>query len=410
MALAAALLTATAWGQGSSSGAADAVPGEQAECEVCVQVLRLDDGRVLRGPARATEDGWQVQNGGAWVTIPAEHVRSARREKDLLEQARRLERTSRRSDVRRRVAYGDWLLREGLLPEGLAALDAVLQDAPDQPDALELLRRTDLSLDLPALDAGADLGAFFGKAARFGPAAREIAVRQLAAVPEIPGLAERVGAELVDRDPRHRSLATLCLRRLFPGRELRPLLQRAVLDTSEDVRCGAALALHDADEPALVAPVLHALGSGSHQVRVNATEALGRMGYPAAVPALMAHLTGTLQSSDGPRAPHAYVFSGTQKAYIKDFDVEVAQNQAIADPIIDVLQEGAVLDGAVLGVTEYQLQTERAEARRSLAQLTGASPGHTTAAWRSWWDENGDQWRAGHLPPTPSASPLSPQR
>ena len=40
----------------------------------------------------------------------------------------------------------------------------------------------------------------------------------------------------------------------------------------------------------------------------------------------------------------AYVTVINQQAYIQDFDVEVAQFQAVADPQINVLQEGVVLD------------------------------------------------------------------
>ncbi len=40
----------------------------------------------------------------------------------------------------------------------------------------------------------------------------------------------------------------------------------------------------------------------------------------------------------------AYVTVVNQKAYVQDFDVEVAQFQAIADPVINVLTEGIVLD------------------------------------------------------------------
>ena len=40
----------------------------------------------------------------------------------------------------------------------------------------------------------------------------------------------------------------------------------------------------------------------------------------------------------------AYVTVINQRAYIQDFDVEVAQFQAVADPTVNVLSEGIVLD------------------------------------------------------------------
>lgn len=49
----------------------------------------------------------------------------------------------------------------------------------------------------------------------------------------------------------------------------------------------------------------------------------------------------TLSVNDTQRA---YVAVVLQKAYIQDFDVEVAQFQAVADPQVNVLHEGVVLD------------------------------------------------------------------
>ena len=70
-----------------------------------------------------------------------------------------------------------------------------------------------------------------------------------------------------------------------------------------------------------------------------------------------------------------------------------------------VLTEGVVLDAASIGVHE-SVPAERAAVRRSLAKLTGANPGNTTAAWRSWWEEHGDEWMADN-PPGPPSTPQS---
>jgi len=90
---------------------------------------------------------------------------------------------------------------------------------------------------------------------------------------------------------------------------------------------------------------------------------------------------------------------------VQDFDVEVAQFSAIADPIINVLQEGVVLDAGVQGVHEYVVATERASTRRALSNLTGAKPGNTTAAWKRWWADHGDEWTTGSSPSGPPSSP-----
>ena len=89
--------------------------------------------------------------------------------------------------------------------------------------------------------------------------------------------------------------------------------------------------------------------------------------------------------------------------------MEVAQFEAIADPQINTLIEGAVLDVRVHSINHYEIGAEKAAVRNSLASLTGASPGHTTAAWRSWWDKHGDEWMMDK-PSGPPSSPTSPGR
>jgi len=375
-------------------------------------LVHLADGRVLRQRARNLGESWEVRHGQTWSALPEGQVETVKLEKEVLARARRLEKEMRGGGPTRQVAYCDWLVREGLHVEALEKLDHVLAEDPDQADALALLERAPLPrIRLPELaDPSSDeLEQFFSSAARLGPSGREIAIGQLREVPEITGLIERLESELVNRSEERRSLATLVLRRMFPGRRLQPLLSRAILDVSPQVREGAAYALRDVGDPAVILPVVRALGSENHRVRSHAAQALGTMSYAAAVEPLMTHLTTTLSaSSGGSRAPHTHILVGRQLAYIQDFDVEVASGESIADPVVNVLHEGTVLDAAVLGVTEYHVQTERAGVRRSLARLTGARPGNTTTAWKRWWEKHGDEWKAGEIPSGPVSSSRGP--
>ena len=100
------------------------------------------------------------------------------------------------------------------------------------------------------------------------------------------------------------------------------------------------------------------------------------------------------QSSSINRVPHGNIFVGVQFAYIQDFDVEVAQFQAVADPQVNVLIEGSVLDAGVSSVGRYDFAYQSKVIRKSLQQLTGERPGHTAKDWLRWWDENGSKWRA----------------
>jgi len=366
-------------------------------------VLHLVDGRVLRLKARELDGSWEVFSGGEWKTLPAGAVARAKPEREVLDQAEKLRRALPRDDLVKRVAYADWLVNEGLYVEALQQLDRVLESAPDQGDALALLGRANLPLALPAVPSGAaELGGYFAACARLSGAAREIAVQRLAGAPEIGGLRPALNQELVDRSPARRSFATLALRRMFPGSEAEGLISRAVLDASPEVRQGASLALRAFENPTVIEPALRAMGSKNAEVRENAIEALGTMEYREAVEPLYNHLVA-LQSGGRSGAPRVHIFNGRQRSYVQDFDVEVAQNAAIADPIINILLEGSVLDVAVIGVTEYRVASERAATRRALARLTGQNPGDTTTAWQRWWKEHGDEWRAtGETPGTPT--------
>lgn len=379
--------------------------GTAVEPRARTTVLHLSNGTVLRTRARETDAGWEVQARGEWQLLPAELVLRARSEHELVEQARTLERGLPKGDLVRRVAYADWLLEAGLHVEGLRQLDRVLEQAPDQADAVALLARTELPLALPPTPRNeAELEALFAAAGRLSPAGREVAVQRLRSEQEIPALRSALARELVARVAGRRAFATLSLRRLFPGSEAEGLLSRAVLDSSPEVRTSAALALKAFDDPAVIVPAVRAIGSKHTAVRTNAIEALASMEYREAVEPLYSHLVA-LQSGGGSGAPRVHIFTGRQRAYVQDYDVEVAQFAAIADPVINTLIEGQILDVAVIGSTEYQVAAERATLRRALTRLTGAHPGDTTVAWQKWWQEHGDEWRAVEPPPKAPTSP-----
>ncbi|HVS11760.1 MAG TPA: HEAT repeat domain-containing protein, partial [Planctomycetota bacterium] len=236
------------------------------------------------------------------------------------------------------------------------------------------------------------------------PAVRELLVRRLAEVEGPEALEERLAKLLGSHSTRLRSLAALGLRRLFPGREVKRLVVRAVLDGSDSGRLEASLALRASGEPAVILPVVRALESTNVRVRVNSAEALGNMGFEAAVPALITRLA-SLSNAPAPAGTgvggRGYIFVGSQVAYVQDFDVEVAQFQAAADPQVNVLTEGSVLDVRAIGVTIESVAFESRRVRGALQRLTGANPGNSSKSWLDWWETNKGRWIPGEGPETP---------
>ncbi|MEX1025584.1 MAG: HEAT repeat domain-containing protein [Planctomycetota bacterium] len=355
-------------------------------------LLHTRDGRILRVRARQVDAGFEVRQGRDWIALPANFVERAVNESDVLAEARELERAlGRKPEPTRRVAYADWLAREGLYPEAVRELDRVFEASPDEPAALALLTRIEIPLVLP--DATEDFDRFLAQAASGSPAGREIAVLDLeraAADGALGDLAAALSEALHEKTPKRRAFAALALRRLFPGRAVRALLGRSLLDASSDVRVEASRGLGAVDDPAVAVPALKALSHSHPKVRQYAAESLGAMGYPETVEPMISFLGSAQSSSSGGRAPHRHIFIGRQFAYVQDYDVEVAQFQAIADPVINVGMEGAALDVAVLGAS-----TDRTvvSVRRSLVQLTGHE-GRTNHSWERWWSENAETWRA----------------
>lgn len=333
-------------------------------------------------------------------------------ENDVLRQSKRLEQQNGRNPtIDQRVQLASWMIDQGLYSEAFAELDRVLEVDPDHKQAIAAL--PDGLMPVPTIDVEADqLGAARAALYTFGagasPCGREYAVRELRSGGNRELVVTELATELTSQSLRRRSFAATALGRLQPGAELKNLLIHAILDPSEEARRSSAQAVAATQDPAVLAPMIRALSSNSSRVRTQAAEALGNAGMEHAVEPLMLHLSSlnAAQASNAKRrVPHGYIFTGTQYAYVQDFDVEVAQFQAVADPQVNVLIEGEVLDAGVHSIGEYAFTYESRVVRSSLAQLTNETPGYTNRAWLSWWEDHQGDWKtaqaAASAPETP---------
>jgi hypothetical protein len=294
------------------------------------------------------------------------------------------------------VEVARWCFMQGLLDESIAELDRVLERDPEQSDARALIASAPLKVTLPA-PAERSLGArliLFG--ARAKPAYRELAASRFAALP-----ADDAAADL-DRAFRSpsasvRAFAAFAARRRDPAPQATALVRRAVLDPAEPVRLEAARSLRDAKDETLARRVEAALADGDPRIRTNAAQSLGTMSYRSSVPALMANLAAPpppAGSSSHPGGTRAHIYVGSQVAYVRDFDPQIAQGASIQKPIVGSVEDATVLDVRVGGTSTQTVQVELPTLFRSLAQLTGERLPETRDAWLEWWKRN--------APPAPS--------
>jgi len=166
----------------------------------------------------------------------------------------------------------------------------------------------------------------------------------------------------------------LARHRRHPER-INPLYRRSLLDPAPAVRLQAVRSLAVTKDPVFASLFGKNLFNPKQAIRMTAAQALAELNMSEGVLPLI----GALRQGGG-NGVRAHIAVTTQRAYVKDFDVEIAQAAVIADPVVDIVQEGAVLDVTVVGVS-----VERAVYRRALRTLTGRDFGTDWKAWAAWW-------------------------
>jgi hypothetical protein len=363
------------------------------------RILTLANGQTIRVVSKCVDGQWTYKNKKGWQELQPGMVTRAVEESAALAQYNATAKFADKQNLGARVELAHQALSLGLVQEALAELDGVLALEPDHAGAVATLQRNDL-MKMPAIEGAADENAAREALIRFASAlpasAREIAIAELGKSVDKQALqtalAKDLGSEIVVR----RSFAAHALRRLFPGVAGKSLLLHSVYDPSVDVRLACAQGIKASGKEAWIVPLVRTVEDSTSSVaRANAAEALGVIGNAAAVAPLVARLATPAQSTSTGRIPHSNIFVGRQVAYVQDFNVEVAQFQAVADPVVNVLLEGMVTDAAVSGVQDIQFEVENATIRTALAKLTGLNAGGTNKAWIAWWKANGERWQRG---------------
>jgi hypothetical protein len=175
------------------------------------------------------------------------------------------------------------------------------------------------------------------------------------------------------KEPHARWCAARSLTNLKSDPErIKPLYRRGILDPSPAVRTECVRALKATSDPVFCKLFARSLESKNQAVRIAAAEALAELEMSQGAEPLLNMLAG-----DPPVAPRNNISVVNQVAYVKDYDVEVAANAVIADPVVDIAQDGMVLDVAVVSVT-----AERHVYYSALRRITKRDFGNDLAKWR----------------------------
>lgn len=184
----------------------------------------------------------------------------------------------------------------------------------------------------------------------------------------------------------HRQAAVQALARL-EGHD-RFVYRTAILDEAGDVRRTAVRGIRrHGDTTAAVRYLAPGLLHDVPAVRIRTARAFAGFQDREAVPLLVmaGPLAGTPRSAlqGGGAGVRAHMSQLENRSYIRDFDVEIAQAAAVANPVIDQLRSGVVLDATVAAVTDMQVEIA-VSYRRALQRLVGDDPGPDPKEWRDW--------------------------
>jgi len=301
------------------------------------------------------------------------------------------------------VSLVRWCVDRGLYPEAFDCADRALAAAPQDP----ILAGTLALLSNEAILDGAIpcerpdvekrerlLERVGGRSASRAAFARNLLL-QAPAEELVPWLVNELG----DLDHAVRLGAADLLGDVRSNAGLSRLIRASLCDDSAAVRERARASARRSGHPDLAAPYLRALATDDSRIRERACPALAELRDPRAVPALIAMFDPrpiAAGNGSSPALARSHVFFGEQRAYVRDFDVEIAQGAVIAKPVIGILQAGVVLDVAVAGVHVIR-HSERAAVVSALERLSGRKLGADPAAWSRWWEGQG-----GRLPDLPA--------
>ena len=92
------------------------------------------------------------------------------------------------------------------------------------------------------------------------------------------------------------------------------------------------------------------------------------------------------------------------KVQTKAFHVSTGRgSSSVADPVVNALTTGSVLDVGVINTSEVTIATEARAVRGALQRIVGKAPGRRTKDWTRWWESDASApYRAARAPADPA--------
>ncbi|MGE3166069.1 MAG: hypothetical protein AB7O52_14275 [Planctomycetota bacterium] len=165
----------------------------------------------------------------------------------------------------------------------------------------------------------------------------------------------------------------------------------AITDVRRSVRDEALSTLKTWSQPDTALSFIPYLSAGDERQRINAARALNVFPDRRSVGPLIKQAT-KIAAGFG----RAHIVNVVQRSYVKDYELVSGGTglvvQEVADPVVDVFQDGVVLD---IDIHKAEIISYVGALQRS----TGMTFGTDFEAWQKWWAEN-----QGKTKPSPTGT------
>lgn len=365
--------------------------------------LKLKDGRTLVGKVTAQGDRLSIATRDGTVVIDADEVASRRTDAELRAELRRLAKISGDS-ARHEVELAKTAFAFGLTNQMWKHLDRFFEKVePTERTATrrcqELLARLGpelLSDSMREKSTRDRVRGMLRMAHRQTSQAKRSALVELLVHEPDADETLRTAAQN-EGNPEQRLFALEALARRPDERNQMSLCRAIVVDKEREIREATAALVRDHGDPV---DVIERIAPGflhdNPAIRGRTAQALEYLAHPEGAKYLVAAgpVANLRRVGGGQIGVRAHMFQRTQRSYIRDFEVEIAQAAAVANPVIGTVDDGVVLDVRVGGVFGDHSAVLKAY-RKALQRIVGEDPGPDPRHWRAWWESHRPQPTTG---------------